>query len=248
MEYSIAIIFGLFLGSFLNVVNYRIPRGESLLFPPSTCPSCGTRIKARNNIPVLSWFILLGKCPDCKSKISFEYPLIEFLSGAIFALVTYKLGVTVYSVMIATGFVFFLSLSTMDHKSKMVPDSINLLVLTVFAIASFFTSATDQLINSMFVMAGLFALLRYYASYFFGQEALGEADIMVAASIGVLLGWEKAILAVFISQIFLIISALIYRSKEVPMIPSLLIGTILTFMCSSYADSIIKDFLNGLQY
>lgn len=89
-----AAVFGLAIGSFLNVAIYRLPRHESLLFPASHCPKCDTLIKARHNVPVLGWLVLRGKCAACRAPISLRYPLVEFATGLLFGLVTLRIGIS----------------------------------------------------------------------------------------------------------------------------------------------------------
>src|SRR5262245_30174939 len=84
---GIAGVLGLVIGSFVNVVAYRVPRGESVVRPPSSCPSCGTAIRARHNVPVLGWLVLRGRCYDCATPISVRYPVVEAATGLLFALV-----------------------------------------------------------------------------------------------------------------------------------------------------------------
>ena len=82
-------LFGLIIGSFLNVVIHRLPRGQSLVSPPSTCPGCGSRIRPIDNVPVVSWLLLGGKCHRCHARISFQYPLVELVTGVLFLLVAW---------------------------------------------------------------------------------------------------------------------------------------------------------------
>ena len=89
-------VLGLLIGSFLNVVIYRVPRHESLLFPSSHCPDCDSPIKARHNVPVFGWLVLRGKCASCRVPISARYPLVELGTGVLFAAMTLRLGVSAY--------------------------------------------------------------------------------------------------------------------------------------------------------
>ena len=93
MVYFIVIVFGLIVGSFLNVCIYRIPQGESIVSPPSKCPSCGTPIKFYDNVPVVSYMLLMGRCRSCGAKVSARYPFIEFLNAALYATVLNRFGI-----------------------------------------------------------------------------------------------------------------------------------------------------------
>ncbi len=103
-------IFGILIGSFLNVVIYRIPKNESIVFPSSKCQSCGNSLKWYHNIPIFSWVFLGGKCAFCKDKISVQYPVVEFVTGLIFVAIYMKLGFVWYMPFIALSFTALFSL------------------------------------------------------------------------------------------------------------------------------------------
>src|SRR5207249_9377196 len=88
---TLAGIFGLAIGSFLNVVIYRVPAGESVVSPPSRCPNCGAAIRNRHNVPVVGWLVLRGKCYDCRAPISPRYPIVELVTGVLFAAMTWRI-------------------------------------------------------------------------------------------------------------------------------------------------------------
>ena len=165
MELLIAFFFGITIGSFLNVVILRIPKDDSVVFPSSHCYSCNSKLKPWHNIPIVSWIFLKGECAYCSSKISIQYPIIEFLSGLIFVILAMKFGLSFPIFLVALSFLMLLALSMIDFKYKMVPDSLNFLAL-IFAIFGAWSvaGALENLQNAL-LFAGGFTLLRFGLSY-----------------------------------------------------------------------------------
>lgn len=228
-------ILGMVFGSFGNVLIARVPKGESIITPSSRCPKCQTPIKFYHNIPVFSWLFLGGKCAYCGEKISMQYPLIELMSGAIFAFVYLKMGVSIFAFFTALSFFLLLVLLVIDIEYKMVPDSINLpaLIFALFSTPYFLESIEDAIF-----LAGAMALLRFFVSWIFKKEAMGEADVIVAATMGALLGVEGSLVAIFVASVVSLPFALYAKFKdsapEIPFIPFLAIGTFLVFILGSF--------------
>ncbi len=261
MELLIAFIFGITIGSFLNVVILRIPKDESVVFPSSHCYACHNKLKPWHNIPLLSWIFLRGKCAYCDSKISVQYPLIELLSGLIFVILVMKFGISLPVFFLALSFLMLLALSMIDFRYKMVPDSLNFLAL-IFAVlgAWSFMGSVENLKNA-FLFAGGFTLLRFGLSYLLTSsahrhakktttawtknyhtypyiEAMGEGDIIVAATMGAILGIQLTLVAIFLSAVLAlpVMLALRGRSAEeqrVPFVPFLALATFIVFILDS---------------
>jgi len=235
MEIFFIFILGLCIGSFLNVVIYRVPKQKSIITPPSSCPSCGEKIKPWYNIPVISWLILKGKCANCGEKISVRYPVIELLTGIIAIIVYKKTGLDIYFITNFGVFATLLALSMIDFDYKAVPDSLNLLALTL----AFFTNNNiiDNFTNALILMGGM-SLIRYYVSYFIKREAMGEGDIIVGGTMGALLGIKLALIALFIGSALAIFPSIFNRIKnndvELPFIPFLSLGTFIVWIFSDY--------------
>jgi len=231
-------LLGLVIGSFLNVVIFRIPKDENIAFPPSHCTQCNKPLKWWHNIPLLSYILLKGRCYYCKKKISFQYPLVELLSTIIFVLSYLKTGDFVQALIVALVFDLLLALSVIDFRYKAVPDSLNLaaLSLSIFA-GDILTSFTNALL-----FAGGFTLLRFYVSFIVKKEALGEADIMIAATVGAILGVKLGLFAIFLSAVIALPAFLIVGKKDIqlPFIPFLAMALFLTYMFDSYFLQIIK--------
>jgi leader peptidase (prepilin peptidase)/N-methyltransferase len=247
MEFVFIFIFGAAIGSFLNVMILRIPRDESVSFPASHCMSCNTPLRAWHNVPILSWLFLRGKCAFCGTKISIQYPLIEVLSGLIFLFSAMKFGLTFQAAGIAVTFSLLLALSAIDYRYKMVPDSLNLGALTVavFSVTSFEQFGYN--VTNALLFAGGFTLLRFYLSYAIKKEAMGEADIMIAATMGALLGVKLGLAAIFLGAVLALPALLLTQdeseeSKQLPFIPFLALACWIVLMFDSY----VNDWMVGI--
>jgi len=234
-------IFGIVIGSFLNVLIYRIPKGENIAYPASKCQSCQTPLKWWHNIPIASWLFLGGKCHFCKEKISMQYPLIEFGTGVIAVLLYFKLGLVWYMPIVFMVFALLLALVMIDFKYMAVPDSLNLLAL---ALALIQPNIIDAIQYALMASGGL-TLLRYYLSYFLKREAMGEGDIIVAGTMGALLGFPLFFYALFLSAILAIIPSLIAKDKMVPFVPFLAIATFIVYLLDNQVSTLVNWIIYG---
>lgn len=258
MEIFLATLLGLLLGSFLNVVIIRIPQDESIVFGASHCIKCKNTLKPWHNIPLFSWIFLRGKCAFCKTKISVQYPLIELTSSLIFFILASKYGVSLPVFFIGLSFLMLLALSMIDFKYKMVPDSLNLLAIVFAIFGTWNISGVIYNFQNALLFAGGFTLLRFSLSYYLTSsahkhakktrtswtknyhtypfiEAMGEGDIMVAATMGALLGVELTLVAIFLSALLAlpIMLALLNKSQEeqrVPFVPFLALATFVVYI------------------
>jgi leader peptidase (prepilin peptidase)/N-methyltransferase len=243
-ELSIAIfigVFGVLIGSFLNVVIYRIPKGESIVFPASKCQSCRTPLKWYHNIPIFSWLFLRGKCGFCSEKISPQYPIVELLTGIIAVSLFYKLGLVWQLPIIFTVFCLLLALVMIDFKYMEIPDNLNLLALALAVITPTFLTDIQ---NALLAVGGM-TLLRYYLSFFLNKEAMGEGDIIVAGTMGALLGFPGFLYALFIAAIVALIPSLMAKDTQVPFVPFLIIGTFIAYMFDTQVQSIVDFIIYG---
>lgn len=243
-ELSLALvvfIFGILIGSFLNVVIYRIPKGESIVFPSSKCQSCQTPLKWYHNIPIFSWLFLRGKCGFCGEKISIQYPLIELVTGLIAVALFYKLGLVWYLPFVFTVFCLLLALVMIDFKYMEVPDSLNLLALALAVIG---LHVLDAMQNALLAAGGV-ALLRYYLSYILDKEAMGEGDIIVAGTMGAILGFPYFFYALFLSALLAIVPSLMARDKMVPFVPFLAIATFIVYLFDTQVNRLVMWIIYG---
>ena len=190
----LAAVLGLAIGSFLNVVIYRVPAGESVVRPPSKCPACGNEIRGRHNVPVLGWLVLRGRCFDCGEPISPRYPLVEAATALLFAAVTVRLlhlglgeAVPAYLYFVAIG----VALTMIDVDHKRLPDAIvlpsYLVVGALLAAASVPESAWWALARAAIGGAVLFAF--YFALAFAYPAGMGFGDVKLAGVLGAVLGY-----------------------------------------------------------
>lgn len=231
-------IFGVIFGSFLNVLILRTPQGKSISFPSSHCYSCNTSLKWYHNIPLLSWCFLRGKCAFCKDKISFQYPLIELICGILFFICSLK--ETEIFVMIVTGIIFslLLALSIIDFRYKAVPDIISIPALLLVFIHPDFSERIEYAL----MFAGGFALLKIVVSSIIKKEAMGEADIIIAAIIGGMLGISQGLMAIYLSALLALPAFIIVSKKnfELPFIPFLAMGLFVVYFLSDYFSQLVK--------
>jgi leader peptidase (prepilin peptidase) / N-methyltransferase len=194
-------LFGLLIGSFLNVVIYRLPRGQSLVSPPSTCPGCGTRIRPIDNVPVLSWLILGGKCHKCRAPISVQYPIVEIVTGLLFALVAWLTPVGPLLAARLILVVILIVLFGIDLHHQILP---NVITLPGIAIGFLFSLVgppgwVESLIGIALGGGILYAIAAaYYAVR--REEGLGMGDVKMLAMIGAFLGWKAVLVTLILSS------------------------------------------------
>jgi leader peptidase (prepilin peptidase) / N-methyltransferase len=181
----LAAIFGAILGSFLNVVAYRLPRGESLAHPPSRCPSCGAPVKPYDNIPVLSWLLLRGRCRNCGARISPRYPLVEAGTALLCALVVIAKGAD-EDAWLGLAFVLLLvPITLIDLDHRLIPNKLTL-PGAVIAIAIVLLTDSDSLVEHLIAAAAAGGFLLVAALVY--PAGMGMGDVKLAAVMGLFLG------------------------------------------------------------
>lgn len=242
IEVMIAVfIFGTLIGSFLNVVIYRIPKGESIAFPASKCQSCQTPLKWYHNIPIFSWLFLGGKCGFCKDPVSKQYPIVELLTGIIFLALYLKLGLVWYFPFVAASFASLFALVMIDFKYMAVPDNVNFAAL-LFALIQ--PNFLDAMLYGAIAAGGLY-LIGLLSSFIAKREAMGGADVIVAGTMGALLGFPNFFIALFLSAILAMIPAMIWRDKGVPFVPFLALATFIVYLYDTQAAQLLDIIIYG---
>lgn len=238
---SLVFVIGAMIGSFLNVVIYRIPRGESVAFPASHCQSCRTPLKWWHNIPIFSWLFLRGKCSFCHEKISVQYPVVEFVTGVIFLMLYLKLGLVWYLPFVAASFAALFALVMIDFKYMAVPDNVN------FAALLFALVQPDFLHAAMYaaIAAGGLYLIGLFSSLIARREAMGGADVIVAGTMGALLGFPNFFVAIFLSALLAMVPALIYRERGVPFVPFLAMATFIVYLYDTQSLQLLEKLIHG---
>jgi leader peptidase (prepilin peptidase)/N-methyltransferase len=224
---SIAIavfVFGLIIGSFLNVCILRIPLSESVVLPASHCPACGTSIKPYDNIPVVSWLVLAGRCRKCKARISAMYPMVELATGLLFVACYLVFGLSAEALKWTIFGALMIVLTITDMRERILPDKVNFVGLGLGLLLSLFTRPVDGtalwLANRLFAfpppeVALSFAdaligagaasgLLWLVAEGYFrarGREGMGLGDVKMMAMAGAFLGLQRALLTILLGSL-----------------------------------------------
>jgi leader peptidase (prepilin peptidase)/N-methyltransferase len=194
---------GLAVGSFLNVVILRLPRGESIVSPPSHCPSCETPLRWYHNIPLLSWIALRGRCASCGAWIGWQYPLVEAATGAIWAGNVAAYGVGPEALRAIAFLTLLLAIAVTDARFYIIPDELSLggAVLGV-ALALLAGSPTlQEAAVGAVAGGGALWLIAILGTWAFKKEAMGGGDIKLMTMIGAFLGWKGALLTVFLGAL-----------------------------------------------
>lgn len=200
--YMLVVLYGLVVGSFLNVCIYRIPKKESIVVVPSHCMSCGYHLKWYDLVPVFSWLFLRGKCRKCGEKISAQYPVIEAANGLLWLLVIVRCGLTVEGVLYCLLASALLVLSVIDFRTYEIPFGINVFITLLGAVRL----GTDYrqwylYVIGFFLVSGLF----YIAFLVTGGNGIGGGDIKLMAAAGLLLGGWKIFLAMILGSLFAVL-------------------------------------------
>jgi len=240
-------IIGIVFGSFYNVVGYRIPKGESILYPPSHCTKCKHKLGIFELIPILSYVFLRGKCKSCKTKISMFYPLFEFFTGLCFVLSYVVFGLSLeclYSIVFISMLIIII---ISDYQTMIIPDSILIVFSLLLIFIKFFLTDVDTLGISMLHALGSFLFmltLKLFGDFIFKKESMGGGDIKLLAVFGFVLGFPLSVVTVFLSAfIALPISIIILKTKnshEIPYGPFLSISAIIIFLLNINFSSIIN--------
>lgn len=213
-------IVGLCIGSFLNVVALRGLSGESIVFPPSKCPKCNNKLKWWMNIPLLSYLILKGKCRYCKTDISPQYPIVEFITGAFFLLIFLKFGFEINTLFYLIAFSILMVMSVCDIKESVILD-FHAYFLILFGII--LNSISFGFNGFLFSIAGgisgfiLYELTARSGYLFTNQRAFGEGDSLIAAGIGAFFGWKLMLVSTLLSVLVMAIFTypyLLYKSYK----------------------------------
>jgi leader peptidase (prepilin peptidase)/N-methyltransferase len=197
-----AFIFGLVIGSFLNVIIHRLPAGESIVHPRSKCPQCGRMIRWFDNIPIFSYLLLRGKCRDCRTKIPLGYPAVEIISGVFAAFSIWQNGVGLAALWMYGFLVILLTIAVIDWQHQIIPDVLSLGGI-VFGIAGAFICLPIQPMDSVIGAAAGAALILIIALLYKGirkVDGMGGGDVKFMAMIGAFLGWQLVFPVLFIAS------------------------------------------------
>ncbi|HEY3347798.1 MAG TPA: prepilin peptidase [Nitrospirota bacterium] len=243
--YLVVFMFGLVVGSFLNVCIYRLPLGKSIVSPPSACPACGTQIKPYHNIPVFSYLFLGGKCAYCGEPISVRYPAIELLNALGYTAAVYRFGADPKAFLVMLLFSVFVVITFIDLKYQIIPDYITLPGI-VFGLAFgplfFNTGFINSLVGAV-AGGGLFFLIAVVS-----RGGMGGGDIKFIAMVGAFLGWRPVLMTIFFGSLLgalvgagLLISKKAGRKTPIPFGPFLVAGALISIF---FGENILDFYLN----
>ena len=242
---------GALIGSFLNVCIFRLPRGESIAWPGSHCPSCAHPIKFYDNIPLLSYLWLGGRCRACRASISIRYPLVETSNALGYLTIVWSFGASWTAALYALLFSALVVVTGTDLTHKMIPNVITIpgvVVGLLGAVTVLPVGGIDSVLG-LAVGGGILWLLAWLSPYLFGKEGMGGGDIKLLAMIGAFLGWKPALLTIMIGSltgsiigISLIALRIIKRDDYIPFGPFLVLGALLSLF---FAQPLL-DWYQGL--
>lgn len=192
---TLVALLGAVVGSFLNVVIWRVPRGESVVAPPSACPACGHDIRARDNVPVVSWVLLRGRCRDCGVPISVRYPLVESSTAVLFIVVALLVGFDAPEVWTLPAFLYLTAISValtlIDIDTKTLPNRIVLpsyvVVPALLLLAAWLGDDWSSMVRAL--IGGTVLWVFYFAVVFAYPRGMGFGDVKLAGVLGLYLGW-----------------------------------------------------------
>ena len=199
----VSFVFGAVIGSFLNVCIWRIPEEKSIVFPSSHCPKCGQSIRPWDNIPIMSWLLLRGRCRDCGEPISLRYPLVELLTALLSLAIFWLYGP---SLQYLAGFLFaavLIVITFIDFDHQIIPDAISLPGIPVFFLLGWLVMGVPlwESLIGILVGGGFLYLIAVGYELLTKREGMGGGDIKLLAMIGAFLGWKSLFFVVFMSSI-----------------------------------------------
>lgn len=233
---SLAFLFGAIVGSFLNVCIFRLPQEQSIVSPPSHCPSCNYRIRWYDNIPLLSYLMLRGRCRGCGIKISLQYPLVELLNALLTLALFLRFGPTLAFAVLVLFCSSLVVITFIDIEHQIIPDEISLPGIIIGFVCSFFLHGHSWLNSLLGILlgGGSLLLVAYGYQWLTGKEGMGGGDIKLLAMMGAFLGWKSILFIVFASSLVgsvIGITMMLVQKKDsklaIPFGPYLALGAVL---------------------
>lgn len=253
--YIIALIIavGLAVGSFLNVLIYRLPRNKPIVFSRSICPTCAAPIRFYHNIPIVSFLLLRGKCASCRAAISWRYPLVELLNAGLYFLFClmdgWSVGLAAHCFLSSA----LLAVFFIDLDFQIIPDVITLPGMAAGLLFSLALDPPGILGAVLGLLVGGLGLLMvaYLGEWLFKKDAMGGGDIKMAAMMGAFVGWQKVVLiflmaagiGTVVSIIWMIASPKIRKERLIPFGPFLASAAVITLV---YGDQLIRYYINTM--
>jgi leader peptidase (prepilin peptidase) / N-methyltransferase len=239
LDYATVFVFGTLLGSFANVCIYRLPQRLSLVFPGSHCPSCQEALRPWQNIPLLSYVMLRGRCARCQTAISPRYPLVELCNGLLYILLYSQYHLSVQGLVFALLATALLIVSCIDLVHMIIPDVITLPGIVVGMCTSLWLTPVGigNAVMGVLLGGGLFLLMAVLSVVILHREGMGGGDIKLIAMIGTFLGWHAVLVTIFLGAvlgalvgIILMLVGLKERKEPLPFGPFLALGAFLAMV------------------
>jgi len=243
--FAFIIFAGLIIGSFLNVIIYRLPLKKSIIFPASHCPKCETKLKYYDLIPVLSYLFSKGRCRYCGEKISLQYPIVELLTALLFLLTFLKYGLTAEFIILIILISALITVSFIDIDKQIIPNEITFSLITnglilalIFDHISFINS-----VLGLIIPGGLLLLIALIY-----KKGMGLGDVKLVAMIGVFIGWKFALLSIFIGAligsiygVYMMIKTGMDRKTRIPFGPFISLGAVVMIL---YGNKLINWYIS----
>ena len=244
-------ILGLLIGSFLNVCIYRIPRGESIAYPPSHCTTCGNDIKSYDLIPVISWIFLRGKCRNCGQKISIRYALVELATAILFLLTYFQYGVSIFLLRYLILIPFLIVIAMIDYDTMEVYTTTTWLAIAMgiilLGVNFYLGEPVVTYVYGAILGAGTIIIIILLSKLILGTEGMGWGDAEICGICGLFLGFKLTFLMLFFSFIIGgVVGVYLLRFKkkngrtEMPFGPSIIMAT---FLIIIWGDKILNWYL-----
>lgn len=235
------LIYGLLIGSFLNVCIYRIPRGDNIAFPGSHCPKCSHKLRWYDNIPLFSYLVLGGKCRYCKTHISRQYPLIEALNALLYIVMYFKFGFSLDFIFYSLLASVLVVITVIDLFEMIIPDILVIIILglsILYKLINYFIGVSPDIFSSilgLFLAGGFFL-----AIVLLSRGGMGGGDVTLIASLGFVLGIKSILLTILLSfllgaiiSLFLLASKLKTKKDPIPFGPFIVLAFFITVLWGS---------------
>ncbi len=238
MTIALSLVFGSVIGSFLNVCIYRIPQNIAIARPRSYCPKCSKPIRALDNIPIISFIILKGRCRNCDKKIRLQYPAVELLTALLTIAVVWKFDFTILTIFYLSLVYILITISFIDLEHMIIPDGLVLAAAMLGLMASIFNILPIGWPESAYgalLYGGGLALAGYAGKLIYKMETMGWGDVKLALVMGLCLGWKMSmislLLAFLVAALFVVVGLAVgrlSRKQLIPFGPFLALGAIMT--------------------
>ena len=245
-------IFGISLGSFYNVVGYRLPRGESLIYPPSHCTKCGHRLTPFELIPIFSFLFQKGKCKNCGEKISWFYPIFELTTGILFSLSYLIFGLSIKLFIVLTFISMLLIIIISDYQTMIIPDELLIFTSIILIVLLLVDNGLKYTLNSVLngiIMFIIMFIFKKIADFMFKKEAMGGGDIKLMFVYGLIFGWPTSCMSICLASFIGLPISLIMLNKtknhEIPFGPFLAVSAIILILTQVDINVLINWLTNS---